>query len=120
VRPKAQISYIFLNKEGEYTMSAESITTDESNEFAFEFLNEIIPHYAANPEWRDIFNDLANISEKERRGMLQRLETVPSDLVSKEQLALALAFLRLNLESPNSPRMMVKIIDYVNQQEGIA
>jgi len=56
-------------KEGEYTMSIKSITTDQGeqgNNFAFEFLNEIIPQCAAEPEWRDIFDDLANLSEEKR------------------------------------------------------
>ena len=104
-------------------MSVESIAIDDKtqgNNAAVEFIIETVSCYAADPEWRDIFSDLGNLSEAERVGMLQRIETAPTDLVSKEQLTIALAFLRLNLESPDSPRMMVKMIDYVNKQEGIA
>ena len=104
-------------------MSVKSIATNDKEQgsnIEIKDLVETVSHYAADPEWRDIFSDLGNLSEAERVGMLQRLETVPPDLVSKEQLTIALAFLRLNLESPDSPRMMVKMIDYVNKQEGIA
>ena len=104
-------------------MSVKSIATNDKEQgsnIEIKDLVETVSHYAADPEWRDIFSDLGNLSEEERMGMLQRLETVPPDLVSKEQLTIALAFLRLNLESPDSPRMMVKTINYVNQQEGIA
>ena len=104
-------------------MSVESIATrdrKQGSNIEIKSLTETVSHYAADPEWRDIFSDLGNLSEEERAGMIQRLKTVPTDLVSKEQLTIALAFLRLNLESPASPRMMVKMIDYVNKQEGRA
>ena len=92
--------------------------TKEPNDFATEFLTVTIPHYAADPGWRRIFNDLANLNEEERTAMLKQLEnsTIPSGLVSEEQLSMGLAFLRLNLEEPLNPRMMVKIIDYENQR----
>ena len=113
-------------------MSVKSITTDKKthnyigatgkglvNDFVAEFLTEAIPHYAADPEWRSIFHELANLSEEERAGMLQQLEnsTIPIGLVSEEQLSIGLAFLRFNLKDPVAPRMMVKMIDYYENYE---
>ena len=102
-------------------MSVKSIATNDKGQgssIEIKDLVETFSHYAADPEWRDIFSDLGNLSEGERTGMPQRLETVPPDLVPGVQLNTALAFLRLNLESPASPRMMVKMIDYVDHRRG--
>lgn len=95
--------------------------TKVTNDFTIEFLTKTIPHYAADPGWRCVFEGLANLSEDERAGMLQQLgnNIIPSGLsglVSKEQLSMGLAFLRLNLEEPLNPRMMVKMIDYENHR----
>jgi len=90
------------------------------SEFAIEFLTETIPHYASNPGWRSIFEGLANLSQEERTGMLQRLDTVNGSqllgLENDEQFSTALAFIRLSLEEPLNPRMLVKMIDYENHR----
>jgi len=90
----------------------------KSSNFVVEFLTETIPYYAADPEWRNLFNDLANLSQQERTGMLQRLDTVKGPkllgLENDEQFSTALAFIRLSLEEPLNPRTLVKMIDYEN------
>ncbi|WP_298202136.1 hypothetical protein [Desulfosporosinus sp.] len=98
--------------------------------FLVEFLTETIPHYASDPTWRNTFHELANLSEEERTGMLQQLNTVPVSLLGLEdedQFPTIKAFLRLNLEDPAMPKMMIKLIDHENirvqkisEQEGIA
>lgn len=104
--------------------------TKAPNDFVVEFLTETIPYYAADPEWRNLFNDLANFSEEEIAGMLQQLDTVTASLlgfVAEDHFPTAAAFLRLNLEDRAMPRMMVRLIGYENlrvkkisEQEGIA
>lgn len=88
------------------------------NDFAAEFLMVTIPHYASNPDWRKIFEELANLSEEERTGMLQKLNTITGPqllgLENDEQFPTALMFIRLSLEDPRMPLMMVKMIDYEN------
>lgn len=88
----------------------------KTNDYAVEFLKETIPHFAADPEWRNIFIALANLSEVERAEMLRCLESnlIPIELISEEQRMVAFAFLRVNLEMPDAPHMMVKMIDYEN------
>jgi len=98
--------------------------------FLVEFLTETIPYYASDPAWRSAFHELANLSEEERVGMLQKLNTVTASLlglVDEDQFPIATAFLRLNLEDPAMPKMMIKLIDHENirvqkirEQEGIA
>ena len=91
--------------------------TKVPNDYANEFLTETIPFFTANPGWRNIFNTLANLSEGGRSEMLKRLEdgTIPLGLVPGEQLSTAMAFLKLNLEDPVGPRMMIRLIDHVQK-----
>lgn len=92
--------------------------TKLSDNYVLDFLTETIPHFAADPEWRNIFKDIANLSEEEKSKMIRCLESNPisSGLIPEEQRISALAFLKLNLEIPNAPRMMVKMIDWENNR----
>ena len=102
----------------------------KGNDFAIEFLTVTIPHYASVPGWREIFNHLATLGVEERTEMLQEMNKITEPIpvvVSEENLAKLLEFVRLSLEDPTMPGMMVKMIDYENQrvknvseQEGIA
>lgn len=97
----------------------QSATKLHNEDYIIRFLIETIPHYAADPRWKSVFEELANLSEEKRSSMLKCLEngTIPlelSKLVSEKQLSTALEFLCLSLEEPDNPRMMIALIDYEN------
>lgn len=86
-----------------------------NHDIVVELLTKTIPYFTSDHEWRNVFDGLANLSEEERSGMLQRLDTVtgpqPLGLENDEHLPVAMEFLRLSLEEPLNPCMMVKMID---------
>lgn len=90
----------------------------ELNELAVEFLEVTIPYYAADPKWKVLFEDLVNLSEEERTGMLRKLNTINGPqllgLENNEQFPSALEFIRRSLEEPLNLQMMIKLIDYEN------
>ncbi len=101
------------------------------DDIVVEFLTETIPHYAANPSWRILFEGLVDLSEEERTGMLRKLDTITGPqllgLEDDELFPIALEFIRRSLEEPLNLRMLIKLIDYENitvrkkaAQEGIA
>lgn len=89
------------------------------NDLAVEFLAVTIPYYAANPEWRKIFNEIADLGEENRDGIIEKLNRVTGPLLGfphEEQISEELDFIRLSIEDPTLPRMMVKLIDLENRR----
>ena len=85
-----------------------------NNNYANEFLTEVIPHFAADQEWTNLFADLATTNEDEKARMFQRLNTMPE---INEDLSIAKKFISLCLTEPAMSRMMIKAINYVSRQE---